>query len=353
MSEIVQFDTAKTIIGGSNIVEASQSNSKLVYNESYTVVGNILKASSVYACYDLTVIGCVEVDEIEVKGNLYVVGNIKSKMISCLKSIVCTGDIDARLIYGDDIIANDITCDEIYCNGNIIAETTIDISKCLEAEKAVIAGEGIIGNGHFTTSNAVAGEYFDFSGEVLGKVLELETDHSFGKEREYKEGKEGVYKRESIADASVKLRDIIIKELKRAGEIDEDQLAELVKQLSSIDKEMLSDWNMLTNKIIEISYLNSLTNLRDYLIVVMAKKILPKEIINYETIEHVFNGLLIKAEDEIGNLTYHASDIEELAYSLRIVSLCENELKMDKDEILDQIFQSIGIKFKTVQSFLD
>lgn len=44
----------------------------------------------------------------------------------------------------------------------------------------------------------------------------------------------------------------IKEELKKAGEIDEDKLVEFVGQLSYIDEDMLSDWKMLTEKLIEL-----------------------------------------------------------------------------------------------------
>ena len=322
-----QFDTSDIIVGGANITEAISCDDRLVFNESYIVTGSNLRAPSLYACYDLTVIGDVEVDDIEISGNFYVMGSIKAKKISCLKSIICSGDIDAKEIYGNEVIANDIACHSIACPGNILAKTTIDISDSLQSDRSVMAGEGILGNGTFVSKNAVAVEYFDFQGEVLGKVIEVD-------------------------DVSTILRKKISEELYKAGEIDENQLVEFVKQLSKIDDDMMSDWMKLTEDLVELSYKDRITNLRDYLIIIMATKLLPKEIVGYETIEHVFNNLLIEVEKELDTLPFRAKSIADLAYALKIVILCDNEIQIDQDEALDRIFQSIGIKYKTVKSFL-
>lgn len=346
MSNFIQFDTAETIIGGVNIAEAVQSDKNLVFNESYTVTGRRLTAPSIYACYDLTVIGDMEVEEAEIKGNLYVIGDIKAKRLSCLKAIICSGNIDAAAISGSEIVANDIACHSITCPGNIIARTTIDISEALNAGKSVLAGEGILGNGQFLAKNAVAAEYFDFNGEVLGKALELETDSTFGEPHLVPS------KKESFAAFSAELKAKIADGIKKAGEVGEEQLIEFVNQLSAIDGNMLSDWKKLTENLAELSYLDRVTNFRDYLIIIMAAKVLPKEIVGYETIEHVFDSLLIEAEKGLDTLPFHAKDVEDLAYALKIVTLYENELGIDKDEALDRIFQSIGIKYKTVKSFL-
>lgn len=82
MSNIIQYDTSKNVVGGVNIAEATQSDNRLVFNESYTVTGKILSVPSIYACYDLTVVGDMEADDIDVRGNLYVRGNIKAKRLS-------------------------------------------------------------------------------------------------------------------------------------------------------------------------------------------------------------------------------------------------------------------------------
>ncbi|NLV84138.1 MAG: hypothetical protein GXY60_06210 [Spirochaetales bacterium] len=346
MSDFIQYDTSELIVGGVNIAEAIQSDKKLVFNESYTVTGIRTSAPSLYACYDLTVIGDLDVEEIEIRGNLYVLGNIKAKKLSCLKSIICSGDIDAETIYSSEIVANDIACSSISCSGNVVVRTTIDVGEDLQSEKSIMAGEGILGRGHFSAKNAVAVEYFDFEGEVLGKVMELDTDATFGEPHTVPP------EEVSFDDASAMLKRKIEEELQKAGEIDEEQLVEVVRKISETDVDLLSDWEKLTADLVDLSYKDRITNLRDYLIVIMATKLLPEEIVGYETLEHVFDNILIDAEKDIDSLPFHAKSVEDFAYALKVVILCSNELRIDKDEALDRIFQSIGIKYKTVRSFI-
>lgn len=346
MSECIQFDTSELVVGGVNVVEAIQSDKRLVFNESYTVVGRKVLASSVYACYDLTVIGNFEIEEIEVKGNLYVMGDIKTKRLSCLKTIVCSGKIEAEIIYGSEIVANEIVCSSISCTGNVVVTTTIDVDESFKSDKSIMAGEGILGRGQFSAKNAAAVEYFDFDGEVLGKVMELDTDSVFG------ELHTNLPREDTYEEASSKLKEKISEELQKAGEIGEDQLVDFVNRLSETDVDMLSDWKKLTEDLVKLSYIDKITNFRDYLIVIMAEKLLPEEIVGYETIEHVFGSLLIEAEKSLDTLPFHARNVDDLAYALKTVTFCSNELKIDVDEAFDRIFQSIGIKYKTVKAFL-
>ena len=347
MSDYIQYDSSETVVGGVNIAEAIETDKRLIFNESYTISGARLVASSVYACYDLTILGDMEVEDIEVRGNLYVTGDIKAKRLSCLKAIICSGKIKAKTIYGSEVIANDIKCDSISCSGNIVARTTIDIGESLKTEKAVMMGEGIVGNGLFSAQNAIAVEFFDFQGEVKGKVMELDTDTSFGAPHETPAAEDA-----SIDMTISELKEKVLKELRKAGEIDEGRLVEFVGQLSSYDEVSLTDWKWLLDNLVELSYSDKITNLRDYLIVVMAKKVMPEEIRGYETIEHVFGEVIENAENHLDSLPFHAKDVADFAYALKIVGLCENELKIGREELLDRIFQSIGIKYKTVKSFL-
>lgn len=347
MSDLIQYDTSTTVVGGMNIAEAVQEDKRLVFNESYTVAGTVLSAPSVYACYDLTVLGNLEVDDIEVRGSLLVLGDIKAKRLSCLKTITCGGNIGVDVIFGNEIVAKDIFCEKLSCTGSIIARATLDIGETLEAEKAVITGEGILGAGRFSAKYAATAEYFDFQGEVLGKVIELETDAML-REPNKNVSPESM----SFEEITAILKEKIVAELAKAGEVDEDELLEFIKQVSTVDNYMLCDWRELAGKLVELSYQDKITNLRDYLYVVMATKLLPEEIIAYETLEHVFGQMFTDAEAHLQALTYSTNNVSEIAYSLKIVDLCQDEIRMERDDIIDKIFQSIGIKYKTVKTFL-
>ncbi len=334
MSEVIQYDSSAHVVGGVNIAETVISDKRLVYNESYTVAGERLEAPTIYACYDLTVIGDIEAEEIEIHGDLRVTGSIKTRRLYCQAELLCTGNIDADSITAEEIIAGSIACKTLTCPGNIIVRTTIDIGESLAADMSVITGEGIIGTGVFSARNGIAVDYFSFDGEVNGRVLELDSDKFFGNPKE-RPGK-------------------INRELKRieSRHIDEKELLQVLKQISSSDINMLSDWHLLAERLVQYACLDKIANLRDYLYIIMAKKILPFSVTGYKTVEHVFSKLLPEAEANLTSMEYHATDISEVAYSLKIVGFCESELGLDSDEFYDRILQSIGIKYNTAKDYL-
>ena len=71
-----QYDTSDTVLGGKNILEAFETDDVVLFNESYTIIGEETSAKKISATYDLTIIGNITVDEIKVNGDLTVIGDI-------------------------------------------------------------------------------------------------------------------------------------------------------------------------------------------------------------------------------------------------------------------------------------
>ena len=80
MSEkkVIQFDSTLLQAGNTNVAEAVETDDDLYFNETYVVIGARLSGNMIHATYDLTVIGDVEADTIEINGELTVNGNIKA-----------------------------------------------------------------------------------------------------------------------------------------------------------------------------------------------------------------------------------------------------------------------------------
>jgi cytoskeletal protein CcmA (bactofilin family) len=344
---VVQYDTSSIQIGEKNILEAHCSNKSLLFNESYTILGDTMEATSIYACYNLTVVGNLKVDKIEVKGSLTVIGNLSATEVNCQNDLLCNGKIDAdSLEVGTDLIADAVKCKKFYCGGNALIKTTIDLEDA-RTEKVMIAGEGIIGGGKFSVQSAIAIEYFEYDGTIEGKVLELDTDTSFGRERVIEQEPEEV----SFGEMISKAKEALAHEMISCGDDSEDCLLKFAKKLSEVDVANTADWFNAFSYVINISYLDKIKNFRDYLFLIYAKEILPKEMVEYETVEHIFKKPLEEAANEANEMSFTAKNIEEVMLALKIVTLYHNILSVDKDEALDKIFQSIGIKYNTVRSF--
>lgn len=347
MTNIKQFNTSEIVVSGKNIAESEEYTVPLYFNESYTVAGDIT-APSIYACYNLTILGDVTADLIEVKGDLFVLGHVKSKHVQCGKNIICKGNVSSEKVFaGNNLIANSVKCNAMRCSGNILLQSIAEVEQSVQSEGMLVAGEGVIGQGELLTSNVITGEYFDFEGSIGGKVVDL--------------GEEGFEYSPTLSKESDKNSEMLLSELcsaidediKEAGQIDEDSLRDLVRKISEMDAKSWNEWNYVLSNIIDISYMTSITNLKDYLIVVYADRMLPESIKTYETIDHVFQRLLPDARKQCSELSYKAKDTREFAFSIHVVDKCSDCMDIEIDEVLDRVFQSVGIKYSTVKYFFN
>ena len=233
------------------------------------------------------------------------------------------------------------------CSGNILLQSIAEVEQSVQSEGMLVAGEGVIGQGELLTSNVITGEYFDFEGSIGGKVVDL--------------GEEGFEYSPTVSKESDKNSEMLLSELcsaidediKEAGQIDEDSLRDLVRKISEMDAKSWNEWNYVLSNIIDISYMTSITNLKDYLIVVYADRMLPESIKTYETIDHVFQRLLPDARKQCSELSYKAKDTREFAFSIHVVDKCSDCMDIEIDEVLDRVFQSVGIKYSTVKYFFN
>jgi len=175
--------------------------------------------------------------------------------------------------------------------------------------------------------------------------LELETDASFGQPHQLTD-------EEALTALSDNLSGIISTAIASAGEAGEDNLVQAVAKVSAMDQNIMADWEKLTAKLVELSFFDKITNFRDYLYVVMARKILPPAITKHESFKHIFDDMMADAEQQLDSLEFHAKSVDEVAFALKIISICEADIKIDKDEAYDKISQKLGIKYKTAIKYL-
>lgn len=349
---LLQCDKSETIIGGKNIMEAFETDDTVVFNESYTVVGDDTTAKKICATYDLTVVGNINVGEINVYGALTVIGNISADVINCANALICQGDVKAKKIFVGSIIAKSIKSTEFFCDGNALVETTIDIDELSKTEKTMVACEGIIGAGCFSALNAIANEYFEFEGNVEGNILELDSEKTLSELTAHTQ--KGV----DLADLPLEevfdqVKERLQLEFKKCISMDEDSLLELTKSLENNSINNLTEYNYIFSTLIRISYQDVIDDFGDYLTVVFAKRILPDELYRYETLEHIEMIMLPQAEKNLDALDFKPKSVDHIANCIKIAIKCAEYIPMHINKIFDKIFSSFGIRYSTVKDILD
>lgn len=348
---LIQFDGETGSISGKNVIESFEGNDSVIFNETYIIMGEHTKALKIHAMYDLTIMGDVTVKECVVNGSLTVIGNARITKLTCHKGFICKGNLYSEQIYvGGDMIVDSIVCDELICDGNVVIQTTVNIKQVAQIAKTIVAYEGIMGTGKFAAHNAIANEYFEFDGEYEGKILELEMDTTISEAIPQKPVLGGTI--EEIIDLT---NQKLIEAYGRCPLLEEDQLAEFLHTLGAVENKELKALPLvepLFSKLTEISYQNRIESVEDYLIVFVAKEVLPDEIFTYESIDHIGKQFMPKARDEVEKLIFEPTSVKQFARVLSMAVNFEKDFSDDWEFLMDKIFESVGLKYSTVSSMI-
>lgn len=347
--KLIQYDGESNAIGGKNIIATSVGDDILLFNESYTVVGSMLKSAKIHAMYDLIVIGDLHTKECIVNGTLTVLGNADIETLTCSNSCFIHGDITSQRMYiGGNFSARSVKCDEFTCDQNVLIQTTIDTNDSLKVEKTLVAFEGIIGAGDFRVTNAIANEYVEFDGELTGKVIELDTDTTLSEQAPVKADEV------TLEELTEWLRNAFQNKLSSCQSLEEDdvvaslhEISDTVYGLSSFDQKS----EELFKRLVEISYQEKLESFEDFLAVLHAKAVLPDGLYSYETVEHV-NEFFTSAEESIEMFEFKPASIEEFLQAIQIINKYSSYTHVDQTVLFDIVFSSIGLRYDTVISII-
>lgn len=350
-SILIQYDGEEGNIAGKNVIEAFTGSDTVIFNETYFVIGSQTEALKIHAMYDLTIIGDVNVQECMVNGSLTIIGDARISSLSCFNTVICQGDLYANKVYvGGDLIVESAVCDELVCDGSVTVHTTININKSSKVADTLFACEGIMGEGHFSARNGIANEYFEFNGDIEGKIVELDTENIICDTVPTKESG-SVSTVDAITIAGGKIAD----EITSWSDLSETEIIEHLRAFvdsETFELRNLVKFEYLFEKLTEISYQDRIETVEDFLHVLSAQKLLPQELFFYETIEHVGSVLMPSVKKDLASLSFDVISLEQLSRVLKMAVQFEEELAEDWDFLMDIIFESIGLRYSTVKSII-
>jgi len=348
---LIQFDGESDSIAGKNVIEAFEGNDSIIFNETYMIVGEHTTALKIHAMYDLTIMGDVTVQECVVNGSLTIIGDAHISNLTCYNTFICKGNLHSDKIYvGRNMNVGSIDCDEIICDGNVVLQTTANINQSAKIGKTMVACEGIMGAGTFSAVNAIANEYFEFDGEYEGKILELETDATISDTTPVKS-----VPCETVEEIIDLANQKLAEEYAKCPDMDEEEIIDHLKKLGAIQNtglKVLPIVEPIFTKLTEISYQDRIETVDEYLMVLMAQKMLPAEVYGYESVDHIDKLFLPKAQNEIDELGFEPCTIEQFSRVLSMAVKFEASLSADWEILMDKIFESIGLKYATVSSMI-
>lgn len=348
---LIQFDGEADGVAGKNVIEAFESNDSIIFNETYMIIGEHTKTLKIHAMYDLTIIGDVTVQECVVNGSLIIIGDAHITNLTCYNTFICKGNLRSDKMYvGRNIIVGSIVCNEIICDGNVVLQTTANINENAKIGKTIVACEGIMGAGTFSAVNAIANEYFEFDGQCEGKILELERDATISDTTPTKNAP-----CETVEEVIDLANDKLAEEYAKYPDLDEEEVIDHLKKLGAIQShglKVLPSVEPLFTKLTEISYQDRIKTVDEYLTVLMAQKVLPSEVFNYESVDHIGKLFLPKAQKEIDELRFEPCTIEQFSRVLSMAVKFAEDLSADWEILMDKIFESVGLKYSTVSAMI-
>lgn len=350
---VTQFDYTENVINGYGILSAEHFNDDVIFNESYIVFGEFVSDENIHACYDLTVFGSICAKKITVNGSLIVFGNITSEYVQVQKDIFCNGNIDVKELNGfANITAKSVNSTIIFCGNKIIVDETINIEELCEVDNIMVACEGIIGSGRLKVKNAVANDFFEFTGNVEGKVFEI---YAMENNKLMSNISPLYVQQKKVDDYTFDYRKSYDKVLEQISNIalieEEDQLLSSLEKFT-FDKVSFNDIYEQFKLIIEYSYRHDIDNIYDYLIIVKSDNEMPVTLKNYETVSGVFDVILKNAKVKLNELSFAVNSSMKFAEAVNIATRYKEYLAEDYEFIMNAIFSSIGIKYNTVKNVL-
>jgi cytoskeletal protein CcmA (bactofilin family) len=147
---------------GQFILPAFNPCDNATFKASYVVASDIECTGKITALFDLTVLGNVEANEIDIKGKFICIGNCVVSGTIIAQHDIWVDDIQANSIEcRERIIANDIDADVVKADSDIIVGKCLAVEKLAHSGNNVICGETVYGAGKVVASIVVTGEPID------------------------------------------------------------------------------------------------------------------------------------------------------------------------------------------------
>lgn len=352
----VQINSADSISREENIITGNRIETTTVFDESFTVVGNIKIDGNVVAIYDLNVIGDVDADRIDVKKSLTVRGDITCRKIVCNEGLVCTGRIRCEeLCSGSDVVAESVEAESVHCE-NLMVRTTAEFEEEADVDNSIIAGEGIISQGDIKSSYIYAIDYIECDGDISGEAYEATGEIikdskpvPIMQEPEIVEVEKQYSPREYAAlwKASVpKLYDEL------TG-LDENMLCAELEKLKNNEPNRITDILYVLRHIIKISYLSQIENYYDYLVIAAGRMILPQQLKEYDTVDGVFTYLLDDETLDPAKLDFSVDSVWDLQFALWICENFPSQLGLPPRDAVHKILSSIGLTRNEIDKLIN
>jgi hypothetical protein len=151
-----------TELDGRFILPEFKTCNEATFKASYIIASNVKCSGKITALFDLTVIGNLQADELDVKGRFICTGRCEVRGAVIVQNDIWAEEIRAESIQSHDrIIAQDIDIGTVYADGNIVAGKILAVEKLALSKKKILCGETVYGAGKIAANEIITGEPID------------------------------------------------------------------------------------------------------------------------------------------------------------------------------------------------
>lgn len=342
-------------------------NENIKIDNTSIILKELECSEDITANYSLIVFESIIGKNIEVKNDLICYGDIECKELNVQGDLKCYGNVNVEKI---DIKGN-VTINTGYIDGgtigrNLIVESSLEIVSDLHIDGSLICNEGIIGEGTIHCSYVYAHDYLEINveGEHISNPIDVESKNIINNydklllkiqdSKDLGEFLNSIEYKEGIKNIELILEEIdnIIPSLDK--DYDENQIIEILKKLSCIDRKYKFD-SFVLKVIDKIQDNNKIDDLYEFLRLVNYKKKLPNYMLGINLCRYTFNNFLEKQKCNIQHM--HTNNIKNNEDFAKALSLLEaNKEYFAKEEyryIVENLYKKIGVSIKMVAKNLN
>ena len=140
------------------VIITSEIDDNPIFEISCVVAGDI-SVDTLHANYDLTIIGSIRADKIDVAGNFSCYGECDCEEIAIQGACFIDGNLSVETGFiGDSLNAKEICADSLEVKGTVIC-LNMECNDEVICEKSVLIAEGLTGSGSLSSKMTLCGEY--------------------------------------------------------------------------------------------------------------------------------------------------------------------------------------------------
>lgn len=141
---------------------------------------SIVSEKGILSNHDLTIIGDITADNINIKGSFNCKGNCNAKKIMVNGEFICEGDLecDELIIREKAVIKNIVFAKRIEIMSDCIVQQSLNLEGELTIDSYLLLGEGLFGSGSIKAKKILYGDFNDFIGQIDGDIVEDVTIRS-------------------------------------------------------------------------------------------------------------------------------------------------------------------------------